>query len=133
MAASQIMRKDGFNDAAKVISALHQEPELGTKLKKAIPMDLDSPKPKADHLKTLAMMFQKGESVSGYESWRKSVNKTAGYALYPSYKTLAKSKVHLHPQVNKFFGCFLLKYLIKLNNLISDPSSKPWWQFCLPF
>ena len=131
MAASQIMRKDGFNDAAKVISALHQEPELGTKLKKAISMDLDSPKPKADHLKTLAMIFQKGESVSGYESWRKSINKTAGYDLYPSYKTLAKSKVHLHPSV-RFFWLISI-FDSKMYNVISDPFSKPWWQLCLPF
>ena len=100
MAASQLMRKDGFNDAAKVITALHKKPEIGTKLKKAIPLDLDTTKPKADHLKTLALVFQKGESVDGYESWRKNINKTAGYPLYPSYRTLAKSKVHLHPSVS---------------------------------
>ena len=37
MAASQVMRNKGQNDAAKVIKALHEDPEeLGPKLKKAM-------------------------------------------------------------------------------------------------
>ena len=110
MAASQLMRQDGFNDAAKVITALHKEPELGTKLKKAITLDLDTPKAKANHLKTLALLFQKGESVDGYETWRKQINQTTGYALYPSYQTLAKSKVHLHPSVSSFITLNILVF-----------------------
>lgn len=100
MAASQVMRKEGYNDAAKVISKLQMEPdELGTKLKNAIPVEIDTSKPKADHIKTLALLFRRDESVNGYEDWRKEINKTVGYNAYPSYKTLAKSKVHLHPKV----------------------------------
>ena len=106
LAASQVMRKDGFNDAAKVITALQDDPEIGTKLKKAIKLDLDTPRPKAHHVRTLSLVFRRDVSVREYEDWRKEINATAGYALYPSYQVLARSKDFLHPKVrlNKFLN-----------------------------
>ena len=101
MAASQVMRQEGFNDCAKVITALQAEPEIGSKLKEAISLDLEAYKPtKANHIRTLSQILCKGESVQGYTTWRNNINKTVGYNLYPSYQTLAKSKVHLHPSVS---------------------------------
>ena len=100
MAASQLMRKDGFNDAAKVMTALQHDPELGTKLKTAISLDVTTKKPKANHIRTLGLIFRRGESKQGYEDWRKDVNKTVGYPAYPSYQTVAKAKEHLHPSVS---------------------------------
>ena len=100
LAASQIMRQDGYNDAAKVITALQFNPDLGTKLKKAIDIDIDGPKPKANHIRTLGLIFRNGVTVDGYEQWRKEINKTVGHSVYPAYKILAQSKAFLRPIVS---------------------------------
>ena len=92
------MRQDGHPDCATVIKTLQEKPDLGPKLKAAIDLDL-GPKPKADHVKTLSLILCKEFSVEQYEEWRKNVNSTVGYSVYPCYKTLAKSKELLHPAV----------------------------------
>ena len=98
LAASQVMRQDGHPDCATVIKTLQEKPDLGPKLKAAIDLDL-GPKPKADHVKTLSLILCKEFSVEQYEEWRKNVNSTVGYSVYPCYKTLAKSKELLRPAV----------------------------------
>ena len=99
LAASVIMRHDGYGDSATVIRSLQENPELGTKLKAAIDLDVTAPRPRADYIKTLSLILCKDYSVEQYEEWRKHVNSTVGYALYPSYRTLSKSKELLHPEV----------------------------------
>ena len=103
MAASQIMRKRGHNDCAKVIKAVQDDPTVGKKLKLAIDMDLDVDKPKANHVRTLSLMYRQDQTVEGYEQWRKDVNATVGYNLYPCYKVLAKSKALLRPEVSLMY------------------------------
>ena len=101
-AASQVLRQEGHKDAAYVVKHLQKDPdELGPKLRRAIDMDLDTPPEKANHMKVLSLIFRRHESVSSYDDWAKTVNAVAGYRLMPCYKTVAKSKIFLHPEVMK--------------------------------
>ena len=102
LAASQVLRQEGHKDAAYVVKHLQKDPdELGPKLRRAIDMDLDTPPEKANHMKVLSLIFRRHESVSSYDDWAKTVNAVAGYRLMPCYKTVAKSKIFLHPEVTK--------------------------------
>ena len=102
LAASQVLRQEGHKDAAYVVKHLQKDPdELGPKLRRAIDMDLDTPPEKANHMKVLSLIFRRHESVSSYDDWAKTVNAVAGYRLMPCYKTVAKSKIFLHPEVMK--------------------------------
>ena len=102
LAASQVLREEGHTDGAYVVKQLQKDPEgLGPKLRRAIDMDLDTPPEKADHMKVLSLIFRRHESVSSYDDWAKTVNSIAGYRLMPCYKTVAKSKIFLHPEVMK--------------------------------
>ena len=100
---------------AKVIKALQENPDVGTKLKKALDLDLDNLKPKANHIRCLSLILRKDFSVQDYEEFKNDVNKTVGYAAYPSYKTVAKSKVFLHPPVSTIFAIMVL---MLINNCV---------------
>ena len=115
-AASQILRQEGHTDAANVVKQLQEDPDdLGSKLRKAIKLDLDTPQEKAEHMKLLSLIFRRHESVESYDDWARTVNSVAGYRLIPCYKTVAKSKVLLRPEVMKFELGIITIMILMLN------------------